>query len=58
MYCNVPYNPRDWFRLSEEEGYGTRLFTHHLFQRTPNALLGRYFQEKHGVLAEVAFAYL
>jgi hypothetical protein len=25
------------------------------FQRTPNALLGRYFQEKHGVLAEIAF---
>jgi len=25
------------------------------FQRTPNALLGRYFQEKHGVLGEIAF---
>jgi hypothetical protein len=25
------------------------------FQRTPNALLGRYFHEKHGVLDEVAF---
>ena len=25
------------------------------FQRTPNALLGRYCQEKHGVLGEIAF---
>lgn len=25
------------------------------FQRTPNALLGRYFQKKHGVLTEIAF---
>ncbi len=25
------------------------------FQRTPNALLGRYFQEKHGVLDEIDF---
>lgn len=25
------------------------------FQRTPKALLGRYFQEKYGVLAEIAF---
>lgn len=25
------------------------------FQRTPNPLLGRYFQEKHGVLSEIPF---
>ena len=25
------------------------------FQRTPNALLGRYFQKKHGVLTEIDF---
>ena len=25
------------------------------FRRTPNALLARYFQEKHGVLKEIAF---
>jgi hypothetical protein len=25
------------------------------FQRTPNALLGRYFHEKHGLLHEIAF---
>jgi hypothetical protein len=25
------------------------------FRRTPNALLARYFQERHGVLQEIAF---
>jgi len=28
------------------------------FQRTPNVLLGRYFQDRHGVLKEIAFAEL
>jgi hypothetical protein len=28
------------------------------FQRTPNALLGHYFQKKHGVLSEIAFGEL
>jgi len=28
------------------------------FQRTPNVLLGRYFQDRHGILKEIAFAQL
>lgn len=28
------------------------------FQRTPKVLLGRYFQDRHGVLKEIAFAEL
>jgi len=28
------------------------------FHRTPNALLGRYFQEKHGILNEIVFGEL
>ena len=42
MYVIVPYNPGDWFRLKEDDGYGTRFFTHHLFlayaQRTAEPL--------------------
>ncbi len=35
--------------------HGRAILAFAVFRRTPNALLARYFQEKHGVLKEIAF---